>query len=174
MLGRVLRAIRTPLTLLILLGLLVYGAYWGWTKVAAPPPPPPQPTCVPQKVAKGELKADQVTVNVYNGGKVRGLAGQVARDLQQAGFQRGRVSNTKEHVTDTVVVGASKTNPEVKLVAGFFKKATIRADHRKDGSVDVLVGDKFGGFNAKAKTSVAVKTETVCLPPSAPAATKGS
>lgn len=164
MLGRVLRAIRTPLTLLILLGLLVYGAYWGWTKVIAPPPQAPPPSCVPQKVAKGKLKAAQVTVNVFNGGKRRGLAGDVARALADKGFRRGETGNTKEQVTTTIIVGANKNNPEVKLVKAFFKKAKVREDKRKDRSVDVLVGDKYGGFNAKAPTTITVKTETVCLP----------
>ena len=28
----------------------------------------------------------------------------------------------------------------------------------------MLVGDKYGGFNKNAKTAIAVKTPTVCLP----------
>lgn len=166
MLGRVLRALRTPLTLLVLLGVLVYGAWWGWTNVAAPPAPPQRVACVDQKVVKNQLKSSQVTVNVFNGGKARGLAGTVAQDLRRKGFKTSRVGNTDaETVSTTIVVGASKNNPEVKLVLTFFKKAKVREDKRSDHSVDVLVGNKYAGFNSKAATTIAVKTQTVCLPP---------
>lgn len=164
MLGRVLRALRTPLTLLVLLGVLMYGAYWGWTNVAAPPPPAKPPQCVPQAVAKNKLNSNQVTVNVFNGGKVRGLAGNVERDLRGKGFKISRVDNTEETISTTLIVGASKNNPEVKLVLAFFKGARVREDKRTDRSVDVLVGNKYGGFNTKAATSLALKSKTVCLP----------
>ena len=42
----------------------------------------------------------------------------------------------------------------------------MRVDKRTDGTVDVLVGDKYGGFNKKAPTAIAVKSATVCLPSS--------
>jgi len=163
-LGRVLRTLRTPLTLLVLLGILIYGAYWGWTNVVAPPPPPQPKPCVTQKVAGGKLKTSQVTVHILNGGKVRGLAGTVAQEMRAKGFKTSQVDNTEEAVTTTVIVGASKNNPEVKLVLSFFKKAKVREDKRSDRSVTVLVGDKYAGFNTKAKTSITVKAKTVCLP----------
>lgn len=165
MLVRVLRALRTPVTLLMLLGVLLYGAYWGWTNVAAPPAAPAPVACVDQKVVKNKLATNQVTVNVFNGGKARGLAGTVAQDLRLKGFKTSRVGNTDaETISTTIVVGASKNNPEVKLVLSFFNKAKVREDKRSDRSVDVLVGNKYGGFNTKAATTIAVKTETVCLP----------
>ncbi len=172
MVARVFRAIRTPLTLLILLGVLGYGAYWGWNNVIAPAPPLPPKPCVPTKVVKGKLTAAQVTVRVFNGGQVRGLAGDVANSLRGKGFNTSAAANTSQKVATTIVVGAKKTNPEVKLVASFFKGASIREDGRKDGTVDVLVGDKYGGFNSKAQNWIAVKTQTVCL--SSPITNDGS
>ena len=44
------------------------------------------------------------------------------------------------------------------LVKAFFKDADVRADKRVDHSVDVLVGNNYGGFNKKAKTTYAVKS----------------
>ena len=170
MLGRVLRAIRTPLTLIILIGLLGYAAYWGFTHVMATPPQAPPPPCVTTSVVKGKVTASQVTVNVYNGGEVRGLAGDVASKLAKKGFQVNNPSNTSQAVTTTVIVGANVNNPEVKLVLSMFKKAKARADGRSDRSVDVLVGSKYGGFNDKAKNWIAVSTSTVCLPSTAPTA----
>lgn len=164
MLGRVLRAIRTPLTLLVLLAVLCYGAWWGWEKVVAPAPAAQPEPCVETQVEKGTLKSSQVTVNVLNGGRKRGLAGTVGEQLLSKKFKIDQIGNTDREIETTIIVGAGEKNPEVLLVKGFFKGAAVEADDRSDHSVDVLVGNKYGGFQKKAKTSIAVKTETVCLP----------
>ena len=41
----------------------------------------------------------------------------------------------------------------------FFKDAVVRADKRNDGSVDVLVGNKYGGFNKNAKATYPIKAD---------------
>ena len=169
MLGRILRAIRTPLTLLVLLAVLCYGAWWGWTNVIRQVPPTPPVPCVTQKVPKGQLRSNQVTVSVFNGGDKRGLAGDVARSLRERGFKVQQTTNTGEKVQKTVIVGASAKNPEVVLVKAFFKDAVVKADKRPDHSVDVLVGNDYGGFNKKAKTTYTVKSATACLPAKATA-----
>lgn len=165
MIGRVFRIVRTPLTLLVLLGVLCYGAWWGYTNVLSPVPPPLPTPCVPQTVNKGQLRSSQVTVSVYNGGSKKGLAGDVGRSLRERGFKIGRTANTGQKIQKTVIVGAGAKNPEVLLVKGFFKDSVVKADKRADHSVDVLVGDGYAGFNKDAKTTFAVKARTVCLPP---------
>jgi len=162
--GRVFRIVRTPLTLLILLGVLCYGAWWGYTNVLKPVDELPPEPCVEQSLPNSQLRTGQVTVSVYNGGDRRGLAGDVGRALRDKGFRVQRTTNTGENIKETVIVGASAKNPEVILVKGFFKGATVRADKRTDGTVDVLVGDKYAGFNKKAKTVVVVKSAKACLP----------
>ncbi|HYP43838.1 MAG TPA: LytR C-terminal domain-containing protein [Propionibacteriaceae bacterium] len=164
MIGRVFRLVRTPLTLLVLLGVLAYGAWWGYTNVLKETPPPPPAKCVPQQVKAGELRADQVTVSVFNGGTKKGLAGDVGRSLRQRGFKVQRTDNTDEKIQRTVIVGAGAKNPEVLLVKGFFKKAVVKADKRPDHSVDVLVGNDYAGFNKKGKATIKVKAKAVCLP----------
>ena len=67
---------------------------------------------------------------------------------------------------DFVVVQAANQSWEFQQIKGFFKGATVGADKRKDGTVDVLVGDKYGGFNKKAPKAVTVKSAKACLPPS--------
>lgn len=166
MIGRVFRIVRTPLTLLALLAVLCYGAWWGWQNVIAPTPEPPPVPCVTTTVEKGKLKSSQVSVNIFNGGTKRGLAGDLAREMRAKDFAVGQVSNTAEKVNETVIIGSGAKDPEVLLVKAFFKGAKVKGDKRADHSVDVLVGNKYQGFNSKAKTSIAVKTETVCLPAS--------
>jgi len=162
--GRVFRIVRTPITLLILLGVLMWGAWWGYTNILAPVPKIPPPPCVEQTLAKGELKASQVIIKVYNGGDRRGLAGDVGRSLRNKGFKVTLTTNTVEKISKTVIVGANAKNPEVLFVRSFFKDSVVRADKRNDGSVDVLVGNKYGGFNKEAKRTYVVNTDTVCLP----------
>jgi hypothetical protein len=116
-------------------------------------------------VKQGLLRSNQVTVSVYNGGTKKGQAGDVGRSLRQHGFKVLRTTNTGEKIQKTVIVGAGAKNPEVLLVKGFFKKSIVKADKRVDHSVDVLVGNDYGGFNKKAKTTIRVNAKTVCLPP---------
>ena len=164
MLGRIFRAVRTPFTLLVLLGVLCYGAWWGYSNVIREVPPAPPAPCVEQKLPKNRLKSSQVTVSVFNGGDKRGLAGDVGRSLRERGFKVQTTTNTLQKVQETVIVGAGTKNPEVLLVKRFFKDAQVKADKRVDGSVDVLVGNRYGGFNKKAKTTYTVKTSKACLP----------
>jgi hypothetical protein len=164
LIGRIFRVVRTPVTLIILLAALVYAAYWGYTNVIAPVPAPPPTPCVQQTLPMRQLKTNQVYVKVFNGGDSRGLAANVGRALRGKGFKVTGTSNTIEKIDDTVIVGSGERDPEVLLTKSFFKGASIRADGRADHTVDVLVGNKYAGFNKKAKTSIAVKTDTLCLP----------
>lgn len=164
MVGRVFRIIRTPLTLLILLGILCYGAWWGWKNIVAPPEKTPPPPCVPTKVTHKALKSSQVTVRVYNGGDKKGLAADISRSLRAKGFNVLDPTNTSTKISVPVIVGNAVKNPEVQLVKRFFPGAKVKADGRSDHTVDVLVGNKPVHFNSKAKKSYPVKTSTVCLP----------
>ena len=163
MIGRVFRIVRTPVTLLLLLGVLMWGAYWGYNNILAPVPKIPPPPCVEQTLAKGELKASQVIIKVYNGGDRRGLAGDVGRSLRNKGFKVTLTTNTVEKISKTVIVGTDAKDPKVLFVKSFFKEAVVRADKRNDGSVDVLVGNKYGGFNKNAKTTYVIKSKTACI-----------
>ena len=68
MIGRIFRVVRTPVTLLILFGVLLYGAWWGYNNIIKPIPALPPDPCVNQSVSKGQLKSSQVVERVYNGG----------------------------------------------------------------------------------------------------------
>ncbi|HSN42505.1 MAG TPA: LytR C-terminal domain-containing protein [Propionibacteriaceae bacterium] len=170
-LQRYVRLIGTPVILLSLLGLLLWGGWWGYKNLMAPIPARPLTPCVTQTVGPS-LTSKNVQVRVLNGGYRTGLATQVSTTLKSAGFNVIRVGNTDERIKATVIVGAAAENPEVQMVRSYFKGATIRADGRADHTVDVLVGNSFGGMNPNAKPSIAVPGGTVCLP--SPSATPSS
>lgn len=160
---RYLKLAATPISLLVLLGIIVAGFWYGWKALTAPLPPDVDP-CVSTDVGKS-LTTRSVQVNVLNGGYTKGLAGQVGKQLSSKGFDVTATGNTQDLVKQTVIVGVSKDSPEVKMVASFFNKATIREDsyNKIDHSVTVMVGQSYGGFNTKAPTSMAV-SGPVCLP----------
>lgn len=171
MIGRIFRVARTPVTLLLLFGVLLYGAYWGYNNIIKPVPALPPEPCVVQNLPNGQLKTGQVVVRVYNGGDRKGLAADVGRSLRGKGFRVTLTTNTVEKIQKTVIVGADVNNPEVKFVKTFFKESVVRSDQRVDRTVDVLVGNKYGGFDKKAKTTYQVETDTVCLPSQTPSPT---
>jgi LytR cell envelope-related transcriptional attenuator len=171
LIGRIFRVVRTPVTLLILFGVLLYGAWWGYNNIIRPVPPLPPEPCVEQSVPQGQLKSTQVVIKVYNGGDRKGLAADVGRSLRNEGFRVVQTTNTVEKIQKTVIVGADANNPEVLFVKSFFKEATVRADQRVDRTVDVLVGNKYAGFNKNAKATYQINAETVCLPSQTPTAT---
>lgn len=164
---KVVRLASTPLSLLILLGLLAGGVYWGYQTVTAKVPGPAPAACVTTPMT--ELTTASVTVNVYNTGSKRGLAGRVSDTLKQGGFMLGTVDNSTEKVSAIVIVGAAVDNPEVQLVAAWFVDAIVQADQRPDHTVDVLLGDSFDetkGWAATPPTTLEVPSGVVCLPPS--------
>ena len=159
---RVLLMLRGPFVLLVLLGLLGYGAYWGYQQFSAPAATATPIPCVMTDVG-GKLTPKKVSVRVLNGGTVSGLARQTTTYLRAYGFYIIGYSNAdNERITDPVIVGNSVDSPEVRLLLGFFKNSTARADGRTDHTVDVLVGASKMTVE-KPPTSVAVDGP-VCLP----------
>ncbi|AXE37633.1 LytR C-terminal domain-containing protein [Acidipropionibacterium virtanenii] len=164
-----LKLVATPITMILLLAIIVMGFWYGWKSLTAPFGPKAVP-CVNTDVGKA-LTSKSVQLDVVNGGHTRGLAGDVAKALTGKGFTVTDTGNTDERVKQTVIVGVAKDSPEVKLVAAFFPRSTVRADAtRVDHSVTVMVGENYRGFNTKAPTSLAV-SGPVCLPSPSPTPT---
>lgn len=163
--------VRTPLTLLVLLAVLGYGAWWGYKTVLTVGDPKGAVTCVTQSAVM--VTPGQVTIRVLNGGTVRNFASDVAKALRERGYKVSGVGNTDEQVGNIVVVGADANAPEVQLVASNFAGVTIRADGRADHTVDVLLGAKVEGYMPATgfKSSVAVPGGSVCLPSQTPTPT---
>lgn len=157
------RAIKTPLTLLFLIAIVVVGGTWGWANAVAPIPPRPPEPCVVQTIGP-VLKPNKVTLRIFNGGFQGGLAKRASLQMRAYGFNVIKVNNTDRRIQQTTIVGFSADSPEVVLVAGFFKNPVIEADGRADHSVDVLLGSVFPGYVEKPKQSVPLPDGTACLP----------
>lgn len=159
----VFRVLRTPVTLVVLLVVLGYGAWWGYKSVLTVPVSTAN-ACVSQTLS--QLVPTQVTVRVLNGGDTKGLASEVARNLKARGYKVTTIGNTDETITTPVIVGATADSPAVMLVASNFTGATTRADNRNDGTVDVLIGANEANLMPSTgyATSVPIPNGTACLP----------
>jgi hypothetical protein len=151
--------------MVILLGILVGGGWWGWNSLVNSSA---EPTCTEQKLTNNRLVPKQVVLNVYNGGARAGSAGRVAEALEKRGFNIGKIANEpKGDKVDVVVLrGTAVDAPEMLLVQGQLnQKAQLVADGRTDHTVDLVIGAGFGSVKLKGAPSVAVAPgTTVCLP----------
>ncbi len=167
---RIFRLIATPLLLLGLLALLAWGAFWGWQNLTAPLPGPEPTPCV--TVTTTGLNVKDVSVRVYNAGFTSGLANRVKTQLDGAGFNVIKVSNTDERVIKGVVVRTNEANKAaIQLVSSYFTEVALEYDDRVDGTVDVLLASDWGAFGTEPLSTVASGDQgTICvLPdPSAP------
>jgi hypothetical protein len=156
---------QTPITLVVLVGILVGGAWWGWKSLTQSTA---DPNCVQQKLPNNRLVPSQVVVNVYNGGAKAGTAAQTAAALEKRGFNIGKIMNEPNgRKTNALAVrGTTAKAPEVLLVAGQMRqKASVYPDNRADHTVDVVVGKGYTTLNPKVLPSVIVPSnQTVCVP----------
>lgn len=171
---RIFRLIATPLLLLGLLGLLVWGAFWGWRNLTAPLPEPSQTPCV--TVSSEIVSVKDISVRVYNAGFTSGLANRVGSRLKEVGFNVVRVENTDERVTSGLLIRTSEDNqPAVRLVTSYFADATVEYDGRVDGTVDILLASEEP---AEGKTPLSQVSSgekgTTCVPPGALPSASGS
>ncbi|MGV1029715.1 MAG: LytR C-terminal domain-containing protein [Dermatophilaceae bacterium] len=125
---------------LVLAGAFYYAAsYWN-----AAPTPSAAATCTPS--AGSSPVPSQVTVNVYNATKRQGLAGSTAKLVKERGFVVGTVQNdpAKKTIAQSAEVrygpnGEASAQLVLALVAG----SVPVKDTRADGSVDLVIGEKF-------------------------------
>ena len=168
------RHVTTAVTLLVLLGILVFGVAYGVKSLVEPigqnaPAASPTPTCTSETVKKGKkLSARQVQVSVFNAGSTAGLADKTMLMLQQRGFVKGDIGNAPAGTKlKRVRVWTTKNNdPTAALVARQFgPKTPVMVVKRDLGvGVDVLVADGLSGLK-KARTKVKVTSDvSFCAP----------
>lgn len=160
---QIVRVLKTPVTLLLLLAFVGYGAAWGLKNATAPAPGRPPVPCVMTDVGD-TLTPPMVQVRVMNGGTRATLAKQTAGFLRAYDFKVPKYGNTEERLEQTIIVGKTEDDPQVKLVALFFQDPEIRADGHIDGVVDVLLGTNSQWATNPKVTTLEVDGP-VCLPP---------
>jgi hypothetical protein len=154
------RSVISGVTLLVLVGLLMTGAYVGWQKLKQPLPDstddPGQSQVSGPRCKAGVQRGDMVrprdiTVSVYNAGTRSGLAGQTMSELEARGFIAGQVGNAPEDMADVKfvrVLAATNTDPAARLVALQFGPNTLIEAVKEDlgPGVEVIVSDGFLGL----------------------------
>ena len=152
------RKVISAVTMVVLVGLLVAGAWYGWQSISAPLPgdeeePRRQARArCDDGVARGDLvRSGDVTVSVFNAGSVSGLADQTLSELTARDFIRGDAGNapTKlETVQFVRVLARAKGDPTAQLVALQFGPNTVIQEFSDNlgPGVDVGVGDSFAGL----------------------------
>ncbi|WP_392507925.1 LytR C-terminal domain-containing protein [Naumannella halotolerans] len=163
---RVLRVLKTPLTLLALLVLLFVFFRVGYNWLTAPAPPPTVAPCIQMPITDGELRSEQVSVQVLNAGGERGLAADVSRALESDEFNVTITGNYEgdQPPAGTLIIGADPNNPEVQLVAQHFREPELQGDGRIDRSVEVLLGAEYAGMVDDASWEIAYDQPEICLP----------
>ena len=164
------RKVISAVTMVVLVGLLVAGAWYGWQSISAPLPggddDPPQRRAAKARcndaVARGDLVgSDDVTVSVFNAGSVSGLADQTLSELTARGFVRGDAGNAPtelETVQFVRVLAPTEGDPTAELVALQFGANTVIQEFsdKLGPGVDVVVGDSFAGL-VDAPTEIKAK-----------------
>ena len=94
--------LRTAVTLVVLLAVVIGGGWYGWTKLQEPFDNPfagRSDNCVNRTVKAGnDLRRDQVVVNVYNAGSRPDLASSTMDKLANRGFRRGTATNAPRRI----------------------------------------------------------------------------
>lgn len=160
---RIFRLIATPVILLGLLGVLIWGALWGWKALTAPIPTQSPTPCVTQTV--DPLTGSSVTVRIFNAGFTTGAASRLRDSMAARAFNVIRVDNTEEKVTKVTIRANQEQGGQVRLVTLQFEPDTfvVEYDDRIDGVIDILL--PTDGIVMAATPAAQIAGGVVCLPP---------
>jgi LCP family protein required for cell wall assembly len=86
-----------------------------------------------------DADAAKTTLDVYNGGNLQGLAGQVQGALVKHGYKAGQLGNTAALATTEVLYGAGSSASATKIAA-LFKVPATASTTVAAGHVQVLLG----------------------------------
>lgn len=106
------------------------------------------------------VPADQITVDVYNGAGVGGLAGTTAGQLAERGFVIGATENAPSALSGVarIIYGPAGSAAAYTLKA-YVDGAVLQNDPRETPEVDLIVGKEFTGL---------LPPEAVLLDPATP------
>jgi hypothetical protein len=161
--------IRSALTLVGLVVVLLAGVAWAWSAVSEPFPEREEAaTCSSTVIEAGEkVYPDQVTVSVLNAGTSEGLADRTMTSLVAEGLDEGELGNAKgTDISGVEIWAEDPDSPAVKLVISFLGKDTevVRRDVPLPG-INVVVGEEFPGVREGREFAAADEEATICSPP---------
>jgi hypothetical protein len=171
------RHVTTGVTLLVLIAILVAGAWIGTRELLAPLPDEesasPSPRCATKALRKGQrISTRQVVVSVFNAGTRAGLADETMGALTNRGFDKGSVGNAPagSGVKVAQIWTTRGRDAAARLVALQFGPA-IKVKIKKvdlGPGVDVVVGNDFRRLAPARRTTVVRNTQRACLPSDRP------
>lgn len=151
------KPLQTAIVLAVLAVAVVVAGRWGWDQLtrpfgdaavaASPTPTATAAATCPQ--APPPLPAPStITVNVYNAGRIQGLAASTAEQLAARGFIIGAVGNDpvgKRLDGVGEIRSAPGAEPQVKTLLQYLPGATWVQDGRADATLDFAAGAGFTG-----------------------------
>jgi hypothetical protein len=167
------RRLTTGATLVVGVVVLCVMAVWGFHSATAPidslgGSKSTGPGCDPadQKITEFVRRGD-VTVSVYNSGKVGGRAQATMDLLEHAGFKPGAVGNAPPglKVARANVYTTNADDPGAELLAEALGKNTevVHTDEEYGPGVDVVIGDRFKRLDPAAPKRIKLDTpRTTC------------
>jgi hypothetical protein len=162
--------LKSALTLVTLLALLLGAGFWGWQAFTEPLPTAEEPpVCEDTKMPAGaEVRPQQVTVSVYNASDRNGLAGFTMELLVSEEFGQGESGNAPRgtDVPTAEIWAEDPDGPAAVLVQSYFGRAVvIREPPATLGpGVVVIVGEDFKRLRKGRDSIVADEDASVCVP----------
>lgn len=117
------------------------------------------------KAAAGTGPGAGITVNVYNATNQAGLAGRTAALLRQRGFTIGTVGNAPAPLQSKIagpaqVTGGAAGAKAMLVLGSEVTGAKPVTDTRRDGSVDLVLGNTFTALATPAQAAQALTLAT--------------
>lgn len=165
---------RSPITLLVLVVLLVGGAWLGYQALTSSNPsqatgPVTPGACIQWKTipAGTTITAKAILVNVYNAGSKSGEAAKVLASLHARGFRAGVAANPPAGIeADNVTIRTERPHsPVTTMVKDQFNGTVlVTAGPAISKGLDVIIGSAYAGINPKAATKTVLAAPVrVCI-----------
>lgn len=161
-------ALKTPLTLVLLLAFVALVGAWGYKQATTPIPKRPPDPCVVQAIGP-KFTGKNAYIRIFNGTTTSKLANNTKLVFGNYGYHVVKVASAESPVAKTYVAGASVHNPEMLLVLSFFAPGTPSVEDPvkyADHTVDIYLGSDFKVANLSPTPvlEVALPDGKACVP----------
>lgn len=150
----------------------------GTAKAAGRADCEPGPRTGPSPSARPLPEPGRITVNVYNATQRSGLAKRIADELKKRGFRIGEVGNAAPEYDKKVkgpgllLGGPNAEGERLRVLGTQVAGFSAKADTRKGGDVDLIIGDRFKDLTAQEDARRALASLSSAPSPSASPGTK--